>query len=145
MNSDACRRYLEDPEAFGAHLAECAECRAVQEQLQAKVQNHALRIESLPLAPWEGAGHRSWALVLGGVLFVVAVTAALFAAAGTSPLPAISAALRQVIPARDVVVSFLDLGSGIVKAAPITIVVLFIAVNAALIALLRRAPKGIDV
>jgi hypothetical protein len=145
MTSDACRRYFEDPEANAGHLAECAECRSIDEQLLAKVNSKKLRVETLPLAPWEGAGYRSWPLVIGGALTFVALIAALFAAAGASPFPALAEAMSRAIPTGDVLRSFLHLGGGIVKSAPIPIIVLFIAVNVLLIALLRRSPKGIDV
>mgnify|MGYP006174633997 CR=1 FL=1 len=145
MSSEACRRYFEDPEAHAAHVGECAECRAIRDQLHAKVLNHSIRVETLPLAPWEGAAYRSWPLVVGGALTFVAVIAALFAVAGTSPLAALADAARAAIPSRDVLMSFLNLGGGIVKSAPIPIFILFIAVNALLIALLRRSPKGMDV
>ena len=86
MTSDQCTRYFEDPEGRAAHLAECAECRAIQQQLEARVLNQPVRVEALPLAPWEGADHRSWPLVIGGALTVTAIAAALFAAASTSPI-----------------------------------------------------------
>ena len=144
MKSEDCRRYFEDPEANTAHLAVCAECRAVAEQLRAHVNNRKLRIETLPLAPWEGASFRSWPLVAGGGLAVIAIAAAFFAAAGASPL-IVFEALRNSIPTAEVVQSFLQLGSGIVRNAPFAILLAFVVVNAILFVLLRRSPKGIDV
>lgn len=144
MKSEDCRRYHEDPEANAAHLATCAECRAVDEQLRAPVNNRKLRIETLPLAPWEGASFRSWPLVAGGALAVIAIAAAFFAAAGASPLLVLEA-LRNAVPSGQIVQSFVQLGSGIVRHAPVAILLAFLVVNAILFALLRRAPKGIDV
>lgn len=142
MNREECRLYLEDPEAHGAHLATCAACRAVSQELHAKVPAQPIRVEALPLAAWEGAAHRSWSLVLGSALTVIAIAAALFAAAGESPLVAIGEAVREAIPSSGLMLSLLRLVGG---AAPIAIVVSFLAVNAILFVLLRRAPKGIDV
>ncbi|HUP48754.1 MAG TPA: hypothetical protein VNA04_08175 [Thermoanaerobaculia bacterium] len=139
MNRERCQRYLEDPDAHRDHLAECAACREVFEDLDAKVTGRPVRLEALPLAPWEGAGYRAWPLVTGGALVVVAIAAALFAAAGE---------LREVLPPADLVLSLLRLVGGAAQNAPgswqIGIVVAFVAVNAVLIALLRRAPRGLD-
>lgn len=142
MKSEQCMRYLEDPEANGAHLSECAECRTVFEELRSKVDVRSVRLEALPLAPWEGASYRSWPLVVGSALTVLAIAAALFAAAGASPVSAIGEAVREAIPASGLLVSVLRLVGG---TAPVAIIVSFIVVNAVLFALLRRAPKGIDV
>ena len=144
MTPELCQRYLEDPEAHEAHLSECAECREVFEQLDAKVSHQSVRVDALPLAPWEGAGFRSWPLVAGVALTVVAVAAAIFAAAGASPASVLGDAFRAAFPSMDVVFSFLQLARGVVQTAPLVVIVLFVAVNAILVALLRRAPKGLD-
>ncbi|MGZ8867804.1 MAG: hypothetical protein ACXW2P_05635 [Thermoanaerobaculia bacterium] len=142
MTSDQCTRYFEDPEGRAAHLAECAECRAVQQQLEARVLNQPVRVEALPLAPWEGADHRSWPLVIGGALTVTAIAAALFAAASTSPIDLFVQSFRgSVTIAR----SMVGVGGGILENAPILVLGAFVIVNGILFALLRRAPKGIDV
>lgn len=145
MNRELCQRYLEEPEAHEEHLATCAECRAVAQQLDAKVINPRVRLDALPLAPWEGAAYRSWPLVAGGGLAVVAMAAALFAVTGTSPL----ATLREAVPPVDILMSVVRSAGGAIHNAPaawqIGLAVSFIAVNVILIALLRRAPKGIDV
>ena len=144
MTPELCQRYLEDPEAHEAHLAECADCREVFAELDVKVAHQSVRIDDLPLAPWEGARFRSWPLVAGGALAVIAVASAIFAAAGASPAVVIGEAFRTAFPSMDVVFSFLQLARGVVQSAPIVVIVLFLAVNAILIALLRRAPKGLD-
>lgn len=145
MNRELCQRYLEDPDAHPAHPATCAECRALFEELNTKVQNRPVRVEALPLAAWEGSTYRAWPLVAGGALTVVAMAAALFAAAGASPAVVLGSLLRDSIPSVDVLLSFVGLARGVVQSAPIFIVASFICVNAILIALLRRAPKGLDV
>lgn len=144
MTPESCQRYLEDPEAHGAHPAECAACRAMFEELDAKLDGGSLRIETLPLAPWEEAGYRSWPLVAGGALAVLAIITAIFVVAGVSPSAVLSDAARSAVPSLDVVMSMLQLARGVVQNAPIAVLGLFLAVNAILIALLRRAPKGVD-
>ena len=142
MKSEQCTRYLEDPDANAAHLADCDECRAMHDELAGQVAAHPIRIDALPLAPWEGATYRSWPLVLGASLAVIAIAAALFAAAGASPLVAVGEAVREAVPSAGLMIGVLRMMGG---AAPIAIVISFLAVNAILFALLRRAPKGIDV
>lgn len=142
MTSDKCTRYFEDPEGHEAHLGECAECRAVQQQLEARVLSQPVRVEALPLAPWEGAGHRSWPLVLGGALAITAIASALFAIAAVSPIDLLMQSFRgSVTIARAMV----GVGGGLLETAPVLILGLFVIVNGILFALLRRAPKGIDV
>ena len=85
--NDACQRYAEDPEGNATHLAECAKCR----EIYATVESQPVRLETLPIAPWEGAGYRSWPLVIGGALALAAVALGLCAAAGISPLAALQA------------------------------------------------------
>ena len=137
-----CQQYLEDPESHAAHLAECAQCRRVAEGLSQNLEAR-VRVESLPLAPWEGASHRSWPLVLGVVLAVIAISAGFFAAAGTSPLALVSSDTDMFMTA------IKPLTSGAIAKAPmalqIKIAVAFVLVNALFYVLLRRAPKGIDV
>ena len=145
MNSELCQRYLEDPDANQAHLAVCADCRAIFEELDARISNDPVSVEGLPLAPWEGATYRAWPLVAGGVLTVLALTAALFAVAGASPIFVLGKALSDSIPSMDVLLSFARLARGVVESAPVFVIVSFVIVNALLIALLRRAPKGVDV
>lgn len=136
-----CEQYLEDPEGQAGHLAECAKCRAVLAGLSAGIEHRPVRVEALPLAPWEAASHRSWPLVVGVALAVIAFATALFAAAGTSPFEAIVRTLRVDVP----LMTLVRLAGGVVQAAPAATIILFVVVNAIFFALLRRAPKGIDV
>jgi anti-sigma factor RsiW len=151
MNSD-CQKYLEDPEAHAAHLAGCERCRAVFEQLDAPIAEGrgipSVRIDSLPLAPWEGATHKSWPLVIGAILGVVAIAAGLFAIAGLSPITALTESVRANIPSVDLLGSMMRLAPGAIQNAPaglqIAIAISFVVINALLFLRLRRAPKGID-
>jgi hypothetical protein len=144
MSREDCQKYLENPEANAAHLAGCASCRAVAEELSRMPERARIEVGTLPLAPWEGAGHRSWPLVVGGVLALAAVALAFFAASGTSPL-----SVMEDVPSVDVLMSMFRLAGGAAQNAPLAwqvgIGISFLLVNALLIALLRRAPKGIDV
>jgi hypothetical protein len=147
MNPESCQRYLEDPEANASHLAECADCRALDEALRASsVLGPPSAVASeLPLAGWEGAAYRPWPLVAAGVIAVAVIAGLLFAATGTSPLQI----LRGKIPSTDVVASMFRLAGGAVQSAPVAwqvaIAISFVIVNGILFALLRRAPRGLDV
>ena len=132
--NDACQRFAEDPEGNAAHLRECAKCAAIY----GGVQTHALNVDALPLAPWEGAAYRAWPLVIGVALAVLAIALALCAAAGISPFLAIAIETQtQVSRAAFVYQKLRPLG-------PFVFAALFIAVNSLLVLLLRRAPRGID-
>ena len=149
MNRESCQRYLEDPEANASHLAECAECRALADGLVEDgiptLAGKAGRLSStsLPLAPWEGAAHRSWPLVAAGALAVAVIAGLLFAATGASPLEI----MRGKMPSGDLVASLLRLR--FVQNAPVSwqvmIFAAFLIINAIFIMLLRRSPKGLDV
>jgi len=148
MTQDRCQQYLEEPEAHPAHVAECASCRAVAEELRGSIEPRTAGVP-LPLAPWEGASHRSWPLVAGVMLAVVAMAAAFFAVAGVSPRVEIGRALSASVASMSAWASFLSSAGGALQHAPaslqILIAVSFLLVNALLIVLLRRAPRGIDV
>jgi hypothetical protein len=153
MNRESCQRYLEDPEANASHLAECEECRLVDEALRADAlrtssisdPRSAVDVGTLPVAGWEGASYRSWPLVLAGAVAVAVIATLLFAATGASPLEI----MRGNVPSGDVIASMFRLAGGAVQNAParwqLAIAVCFVVVNAIFIALLRRAPRGLDV
>jgi hypothetical protein len=145
-SSDACQQYLEDPEANAGHLQMCAECRAVNAGLAAKTDAEppSIDIDALPLAPWEGSSHRPWPLVLGGTAIVVGIALALLDAAGLSPLHVAESSLTSM----DAIRGLLNRAATSLRSASlgaqIAFGVAFIIVNALLILLLRRAPRGID-
>ena len=145
MKNDACERYLNDPEANASHLAECPECAA----LFGNVATKPIAVDALPLAPWEGAAHKSWPLVIGGALAVLSIAAAMFTIAGVAPLHGIVHALASTIPSFTTLQLLLRyVGDGVQHApAPLQIAVAisFLVVNTLLVVLLRRAPRGIDV
>ena len=137
--NDACQRYAEDPEANAAHLADCAKCRDMYASLDAAIESQPLRVDALPVAAWEGAGYRSWPLVVGGALAIAAIALGLCAAAGISPLAALQAGANFDWR------GLLQMGAQAVKPlGPIGFSALFIAVNTVLFLLLRRPPRGID-
>jgi len=158
-----CEDYFEDPEKNRAHLESCALCRALEEGMNGDLDPELAAIlpdapvrhraaidpEALPLAPWEGAAHRTWPLVAIGLLSVLILAVALFLAAGTPPLRGIARAATSGVTSFEAATRFFQLfGSGL-QSAPalvhITIAVLFVSINSLLFLLLRRAPKGIDV
>ena len=133
--SDPCQRYAEDPEANAAHLRECAKCRGIY----APIESQAVRVDALPLAPWEGAGYRSWPLVFGGALALLAIALGLCAAAGISLAAAIRAGAGLDWRATLAIAS-----NAVRPLGPIGFAVLFVLVNTLLVVLLRRSPRGID-
>ncbi|SRR5436190_20607088 len=132
--NESCQRFAEDPEANAAHLRECEKCRA----LYGELPTHAINVEALPLAPWEGATYRSWPLVIGVALAVLAIALALCVAAGITPLVAMMIAAQTQISRAALVYEKLR------TFGPLVYGFLFIIVNSILVLLLRRAPRGID-
>jgi hypothetical protein len=146
-----CEKYLEDPEANAAHLESCDACRALVEDLddEIEVQHRPISVDALPLAPWEGASHRTWPLVAAGGAAILILAVVLFLSAGISPLRGIANAVMSTVPSLDLMVNLSKLAGGALRQAPamwhIAIAVSFVAINTILFLLLRRAPKGIDV
>jgi hypothetical protein len=142
--NDRCRPFLEDPEANMAHLAECAECRALFDQLNTPVAGASVDAMALPLAPWEGASYRAWPLVLAGAVAILAIAIALCAAVGISPLRAMTIGLSSGAAARASILAAADAVRNASRPLQVGFGALFLLVNTALVLLLRRAPRGID-
>ena len=142
--NDRCRRFLEDPEANPAHLAECPECRALFDQLNTPVADTSVDVLALPLAPWEGASYRSWPLVLTGAVAILVIAIALCAAVGISPLRALTIGLNSGAAARASIFAAADTIRNASTPWQVAFGALFLLVNTALVLLLRRAPRGID-
>lgn len=146
-----CEAYLEDPEKHQAHVETCAACRDLFSDLDAEVPvtPRPIAVDALPLAPWEGASHRTWPLVAAGIASVAMLAVALFLAAGTPPLRGIARAIASSVTSFEAASKFFQLFGNGLHSAPavvhVTIAVLFVAINSLLFILLRRAPKGIDV
>ena len=140
-----CEEYLQDPEANAAHVESCDACRALVEELDdaIEVQHRPLNVDALPLAPWEGAKHRTWPLVAAGIAATLILAVVLFFAAGVSSLSGFVNAMTSAIPPVQPAVRALQL-TGRAIGIPI-IAVLFLAINTILFFLLRRSPRGIDV
>lgn len=140
-----CDEYLQDPEANAAHLESCDACRSLVEELddEIEVQHRPLNLDALPLAPWEGASHRTWPLVAAGLASVLILAVVLCYAAGVTSLSGIAHAMMSAIPPVQPVVRVLQL-TGRAIGVPV-VAVLFLAINTILFLLLRRAPRGIDV
>jgi hypothetical protein len=140
-----CEDYLQDPEEYAAHVESCETCRALIEELDdaIDVQHRPVSLDALPLAPWEGASHRTWPLVTAGLAAVLILAIALFFMSGVSSMSGIASAVMSAIPPVQPVVRVLQL-TGHAIGVPV-IAVLFVAINSILFLLLRRSPKGIDV
>jgi hypothetical protein len=140
--NDACRRYAEDPEGNAAHLRDCLACREIYALLDRPVDAKNIDV-AVPFAPWEGAGYRSWPLVIGAALALTAIAFALCAAAGISPASAIATGMS----ASQWRVYIIAAAEALRSASPIWQVAFgfgFLVVNTVLVLLLRRAPRGID-
>jgi hypothetical protein len=149
MKNESCERYLQDPEANASHLETCEECRALFGVPELLIEPAAVSVDVMPLAPWEGASHRSWPLALAGGAVVLCAAIALFIVAGVAPLAGVARAVANAIPSVDLVLSASRLiGTGLQHAPAswqIAIGAGFVAVNTIFFLLLRRAPRGIDV
>lgn len=146
-----CDDYFEDPDSNAAHLESCAECRAMTEELDSsiEIEHRPIRVDALPMAPWEGAKHRTWPLVAAGAASVLILAVVLFIAAGTPPLRGIARAVASGVTSFEAATKFFQhFGSGL-QSAPthvhVIIAVLFVVINTLLFLLLRRSPKGLDV
>jgi len=142
MKTDACLRYLEDPEANAGHLADCAECRALF--AGDDVPTKPLSLDALPLAAWEGASHRAWPLVIGGMFVALIAAAVLCYVAGMTPMHVVESSFKSVQAMRTFVFTSADALRAASRGAQIAFAGAFLAVNGALVALLRRSPRGID-
>lgn len=143
--TEDCQRYLEDPDKHPEHPAGCESCRTFAESLGDGLEVRPLEVETLPMAAWEGAGHRSWPLLIAAAAGLLVAAMAVLAVAGVSPLEL----FHGRVPSLDILLSMATMAGGAVQNAPrvwqAAIVIGFVVVNAIFVALLRRAPKGIDV
>jgi hypothetical protein len=149
MTNAACQQYLEDPEANAAHLETCARCRAIAAALASKadVNPAPVVVDALPLAPWEGSSHRPWPLVLGVAAIVIIVASALCVVAGMTPRHVAESSLSSMDSVRGLLRSAASAAGSLRGAslgAQVAFGAVFVIVNVLLVALLRRAPKGID-
>ena len=138
MNAD-CQRYAENPEANLAHLRDCLACRELYALLDARVESRAVNVDGLPMAGWEGAGYRSWPLVIGGALALLTIAFSLCMIAGISFFSAMSAGARF-----DWRGTLAMADEAVRPLGPIGFAAAFLVVNTLLVLLLRRAPRGID-
>jgi len=143
MKTDSCLRYLEDPEANAGHLADCVECRALFGEHDVP-PTKPLALDALPLAPWEGATHRAWPLVLGGVVVALIAAAVLCMIADMTPLRVVENSFKSVQSMRAFVLTSADSLRDASRGAQLAFAGAFLAVNGVLVALLRRSPRGID-
>ena len=141
---ESCQRYLQEPEAYAAHLAECEDCRALFDTLGLPLTHQPVAVEELPLAPWEGASYRPWPLVAGGALLVLVAAVLVCFWAGVPPMRIVQSSLRTVQTARVTIDTAADALRQASTVWQIAFGFLFIAVNTVLVLLLRRAPRGIN-
>ncbi len=147
MTDERCQRYLEDPEANAAHPGECEACRMLASTLNdtTSVDLPAeVDVNALPLAAWEGAGHRPWPLVLSLASGILVLALMLCFAAGTSIARAVSSSAGSFDMIRDLIRMTGDAAPHAPAAWQIGVGILFFVVNGLLVLLLRRPPRGID-
>jgi len=148
MTDERCQRYLEDPEANAAHLRECEACRLLAATLEERAAGGpgpaVVDVEALPLAQWEGAAHRSWPLVLALAMGVLALALVLCFVAGTSITNAVTSSVGSLSMLKALVRMTGDAAPHVPASWQLLVLVLFLVVNALLIVLLRRPPRGID-
>lgn len=157
MTDPACRRWADDPEGEREHLATCESCRREAARLEALDRSLAAvaaepaphAAPELPVAPWEGAQHRAWGFVFLALVAVAALAAGLFVALGVSPFAAISDLAQNVAGSRRAVALVTASLGNLLPAAPrrfdLGIAIGFVVVNALLLYMLRRGPRGYDV
>lgn len=146
MTDERCQRYLEEPEANAAHLAECDACRMLAATLDDNSVDisASVDVDALPLAAWEGASHRPWPLVLSLASGVLILAVMLCFAAGTSIAKAVSSSTGSFDMIRDLIRMTGDAAPHAPAKWQIGVGIAFFAVNGLLVLLLRRAPRGID-
>ena len=149
MKTESCERYLEEPEANASHLDTCEECRALFAPPDIAAQPVVVPVDSMPIAPWEGASHRSWPLAIAAGAAVLFSAIVLFMIAGVAPVAGVLRAFIAAVPSADLILSASRLvGTGLQHAPlswQVAIGIGFVAVNTVFFLLLRRAPRGIDV
>lgn len=157
---EECRRFMEDPELEQEHALTCDECAALLDQPDALDERLAeLRLEDpasmadrfageMPVAPWEGAKHRSWGLVLAGAIAILGLAAAAFSLVGVSPTTGISDAVRGSLSSQVGWVRLFRVAPELLREAPLQfhvfLFISFVSVNFLLYLLLRREPRGTD-
>ncbi len=146
MTDERCQPYLEDPEANAAHPAECEACRMLASTLDDRSVDVSAEVDvnALPLAAWEGAGHRPWPLVLSLASGILVLALMLCFAAGTSIARAVSSSAGSFDMIRDLIRMTGDAAPHAPAAWQIGVGILFFVVNGLLVLLLRRPPRGID-
>lgn len=147
MTDERCQQYLEDPEANVAHLEECEACRALEASLETGAEGSlpsVLDVDQLPVAPWEGASHRPWGLILSLASGVFVLAFVLCFAAGTSMTRAVTSSAGTFDMLRDLIRLTGDAAPHAPKIWQLGVLILFFAVNGLLVLLLRRPTRGID-
>lgn len=161
MTDARCEAFLQDPEQFAGHPDACAACRKLvseldridrglaSERIAGDPVVPATDVESLPLAPWEGARFRSWPVAVASASAILFAAVMVFMILGVSPIAGVLDALFGPLARSIGYVEATRHVAGVLKAAPFVfhaaVAFAFVAVNAAFFYVLRRAPKGIDV
>lgn len=157
--TEACERFMQDPEGERKHAETCAECAVVLADIERmetafsdiSLDTHSVAedvVPRLPLAPWEGAAHRSWRLV-GFVLAALVVGFGIAVLlAGASPLASVTQTAKLSFVTAIGAVKLAPALPRMLDAAPVALrvglAISFVVINLALFFLLRRQPRGYD-
>ena len=156
--NEACDRFMQDPEGERDHALSCADCSTVLRDLdrldsvleESKLETPSIagRLGSVPVAPWEGASHRSWRLVVVALAVLTLSFTVAFLLAGISPLFGFVQAVKASLLPTFGLAKFAPGLPQVLADAPASvrfgIAVAFVVTNIALVLLLRRGPKGYD-
>jgi hypothetical protein len=155
MTEPSCLPHRRDPERLATHAQGCDDCAAYQRELERfdhavtpPVEGEPLLLNpgELPVAPWEGAAHRSWPLLAVAALLAAIVAGLLFASAGIGVIEGVRGTLQAM--ARGNMLRLAAAFGESVREAPMPfhglIFGAFLGINFILFRLLRRAPRGAD-
>lgn len=152
--TDACQHPRDDYERLVAEAERCENCAEYLREIDGldavvpPVEAEGLRIDParLPIAPWEGAGHRSWPLLLASLILAAIVAALLFSAAGIGIGEGVRGTVQAM--ARGNMLRLAAAFGESVRQAPMQFHVLifaaFFGINFILFRLLKRPPRGAD-
>jgi hypothetical protein len=127
---------------------ETPELKRIDELVARPIEPRPLGLDpnKLPVAPWEGAEHRPWPLVLLGTVAVAGLAFMLFLMAGITPADAM-AAISEGFRGRNSLRLATAFGDGL-RQAPMgfhaAVFGGFVVINLIFFRLLRRAPRGVD-
>lgn len=156
--SEKCLETYDDPEQMSLHLQTCEVCAsnevafaALEDSLKQQVTPDLVGgglMERLPVAPWEGAGYRSW-IVVAAVATIISIALLILSTLSEVSIVTAASAGMDAIPGLDVLGSLATALGELTGMAGVEfhsgVVLGFVLFNTLLLLLLRRKPRGYDV